>query len=241
MSKLSFYKKDDVKISYRYYKRSKKTLIFLHGLLSDMDGKKSNFLNNYCKKNKISYLCFDFQGHGRSSGEFTNFGISDWYNDLDNIIKYLKIKNFILVGSSMGGWVAIIYALIHPRKVTKLIGIAPAPDFTTKLIWKNFNTHQKNKIKNNKIVKQKVSSDFNYYYSPALFKRSKKYLIEKIKGNFLGETIFLHGGQDKAVPYGYNDSFNFSKKFKNFKNILIKHADHSLSDKESLITLSKFI
>ena len=91
MSKLSFYKKDDVKISYRYYKRSKKTLIFLHGLLSDKDGKKSNFLNNYCKKNKISYLCFDFQGHGRSSGEFTNFGISDWYNDLDNIIKYLKI------------------------------------------------------------------------------------------------------------------------------------------------------
>ena len=81
MSKLSFYKKDDVKISYRYYKRSKKTLIFLHGLLSDKSGKKSNFLNNYCKKNKISYLCFDFQGHGRSSGEFTNFGISDWYND----------------------------------------------------------------------------------------------------------------------------------------------------------------
>ena len=154
MSKLSFYKKDNVKISYRYYKRSKKTLIFLHGLLSDMSGKKSNFLNNYCKKNKISYLCFDFQGHGRSSGEFTNFGISDWYNDLDNIIKYLKIKNFILVGSSMGGWVAITYALIHPRKVTKLIGIAPAPDFTTKLIWKNFNTHQKNKIKNNKIVKE---------------------------------------------------------------------------------------
>ena len=241
MSKLSFFKKDDVKISYRYYKRSKKTLVFLHGLLSDMSGKKSNFLNNYCKKSNISFLCFDFQGHGRSSGEFSNFGISDWYDDLDNIIKHLKIKNFILVGSSMGGWVAIIYALIHPRKVTKLIGIAPAPDFTTKLIWKNFTVFQKKKIKSNKIVKQKVSSDFTYYYSPALFKRSRKYIIEKIRGNFLGETIFLHGGQDKAIPYGYNDRFNFNKKFKNFKNILIKHADHSLSDKESLLTISKFI
>ena len=103
----------------------------------------------------------------------------------------------------MGGWVAIIYALIHPRKVTKLIGIAPAPNFTTKLIWKNFSVHQKSRIRNNKIVKQKVSSDFAYYYSPALFNRSKKYLIEKIKGNFLGETIFLHGGQDKAVPVSY--------------------------------------
>ena len=241
MSKPSFFKKDNVKISYRYYKRSKKTVIFLHGLLSNKSGKKSYFLNNYCKKNNISYLCFDFQGHGQSSGEFTNFGICDWYDDLDNITKYLKLKDFVLVGSSMGGWVAIIYALMYPKKVSKLIGVAPAPDFTTKLIWKNFSIKQKNTIKNNKIVKQKINSDFSYYYSPALFERSQKYLIKKIKGDFLGETIFIHGGQDKAVPYGYNDDFNLSKKFKNFKNILIKSADHSLSDKESLKTLSKFI
>ena len=209
--------------------------------MSNMRGKKSNFLANFCLKNDLSFLSFDFQGHGRSTGQFTSFGISDWYNDLENIVKYLKIKNFILVGSSMGGWVAIIYALMNPTKVTKLIGIAPAPDFTTKLIWKNFNLNQKNKIKNNKIVRQKVSSDFVYSYSPALFKKSKKYHLKKIKGDFLGETIFLHGGKDKAVPHGYNDNFNFSKKFKNFKNILIKHADHSLSDRESLKTLSKFI
>ena len=241
MSKPSFFKKDNVKISYRYYKRSKKTVIFLHGLLSNKSGKKSYFLNNYCKKNNFSYLCFDFQGHGQSSGEFTNFGICDWYDDLDNITKYLKIKNFVLVGSSMGGWVAIIYALMYPKKVSKLIGIAPAPDFTNRLIWKNFSIKQKNTIKNNKIVKQKIKSNFSYYYSPALFERSQKYLIRNIKGDFLGETIFIHGGQDKAVPYGYNDDFNLSKKFKNFKNILIKSADHSLSDKESLKTLSKFI
>ena len=55
-------KKDDVKISYRYYKRSKKTLIFLHGLLSDMSGKKSNFLNNYCKKKKFHICVLTFKG-----------------------------------------------------------------------------------------------------------------------------------------------------------------------------------
>ena len=206
-----------------------------------MNGKKSDFLRNFCFKNDYSFLSFDFRGHGKSSGKINEFGVEDWFSDLKNIVISLKIKNFILIGSSMGGWIAIIYALMHPRKVTKLIGIAPAPDFTTKLIWKNFNIHQRDKIKNNKIVKQRVSSDFTYYYSPALFNRSKKYLLEKVKGDFLGETIFLHGGQDKAVPYGYNDKFNLSKKFKNFKNILIKHADHSLSDKESLKTLSKFI
>ena len=206
-----------------------------------MNGKKSDFLRNFCFKNDYSFLSFDFRGHGKSSGKINEFGVEDWFSDLKNIVISLKIKNFILIGSSMGGWIAIIYALMHPRKVTKLIGIAPAPDFTTKLIWKNFNIHQRDKIKNNKIVKQRVSSDFTYYYSPALFNRSKKYLLEKVKGDFLGETIFLHGGQDKAVPYGYNDEYNLSKKFKNFKNILIKHADHSLSDQESLKTLSKFI
>ena len=206
-----------------------------------MNGKKADFLRNFCFKNDYSFLSFDFRGHGKSSGKINEFGVEDWFSDLKNIVISLKIKNFILIGSSMGGWIAIIYALMHPRKVTKLIGIAPAPDFTTKLIWKNFNIQQRNKIKNNKIVKQRVSSDFTYYYSPALFNRSKKYLLEKVKGDFLGETIFLHGGQDKAVPYGYNDKFNLSKKFKNFKNILIKHADHSLSDQESLKTLSKFI
>ena len=206
-----------------------------------MNGKKSDFLRNFCFKNDYSFLSFDFRGHGKSSGKINEFGVEDWFSDLKNIVISLKIKNFILIGSSMGGWIAIIYALMHPRKVTKLIGIAPAPDFTTKLIWKNFNIHQRDKIKNNKIVKQRVSSDFTYYYSPALFNRSKKYLLEKVKGDFLGETIFLHGGHDKAVPYGYNDEYNLSKKFKNFKNILIKHADHSLSDQESLKTLSKFI
>ena len=65
-----------------------------------MSGKKSNFLANFCLKNDLSFLSFDFQGHGQSSGEFTSFGISDWFNDLENIIKYLKIKNCILVVSS---------------------------------------------------------------------------------------------------------------------------------------------
>ena len=152
--------------------------------MSNMNGKKSDFLRNFCFKNDYSFLSFDFRGHGKSSGKINEFGVEDWFSDLKNIVISLKIKNFILIGSSMGGWIAIIYALMHPRKVTKLIGIAPAPDFTTKLIWKNFNIHQRDKIKNNKIVKQRVSSDFTYYYSPALFNRSKKYLLEKVKGDF---------------------------------------------------------
>jgi len=112
-----------------------------------MNGKKSIYLNQYCRKKNYSYLCFDFRGHGKSNGEFTDFGISDWYEDLNKLINFLKIANPILIGSSMGGWVAMLYSLKNPKKIQKLIGIAPAPDFTTDLLWKELNETEKKKIR----------------------------------------------------------------------------------------------
>jgi len=83
-----------------------------------------------------------------SSGNFTDYGVGDWYEDLCNVIRSLKIDNIILIGSSMGGWVAMLYALRFPKKVKKLIGIAPAPDFTTELIMKELSKIEKKKDKN---------------------------------------------------------------------------------------------
>ena len=57
-----------------------------------MNGKKSVYLNQYCRKKNYSYLCFDFRGHGKSNGEFTDFGISDWYEDLNKLINFLKTE-----------------------------------------------------------------------------------------------------------------------------------------------------
>ena len=136
MPKYEYLNVNNNKIAYRYYKRSKKTVIFIHGLKSDMNGKKSIYFNKYCRNKNYSYLCFDFRGHGKSSGTFTDYGISDWYDDLYKLIKFLKIANPILVGSSMGGWVAMLFSLKNPKKIQKLIGIAPAPDFTTELLWR---------------------------------------------------------------------------------------------------------
>ena len=74
------------------------------------------------------------------------------------------------------------YALCfyYPKKVQKLIGIAPAPDFTVDLLWKELSTKDKKKIKSNKIVKKKISDDFSYKYSPNLFSNSEGYLIKNL-------------------------------------------------------------
>ena len=206
-----------------------------------MDGVKSKYLSDYAKKNNFSFLTFDFRGHGKSSGEFVNYGIIDWYNDLNKIINYLNISRFILIGSSMGGWVAIYFTLKYPKKVEKLICIAPAPDFTINLILKELTKSQLMKIKNNKIVKKKVSENFYYQYSPSLFKNSSAALICKIKKKFDKDVIFFHGGRDKTIPFDYNNKFLSNSNFSNFKLIIIKHADHSMSDKKSLQTFIKFI
>lgn len=241
MSKLSFIQKDDIKIAYRYYKRNKKTVIFLHGLMSDMTGSKSKFFNKFCQINNLSFLCFDFRGHGRSSGKITDFGVSDWFNDLKLLIKNLKINKPILIGSSMGGWVAMSYALHNPNKVLKLIGIAPAPDFTTELLWKKFTKQQKLKIKNKKIIENKINKNFSYFYSYNLFKNSKNKLLKNNKKIFKGETVLFHGSKDKAVPLDYNKGLIFKKNFMNLIMITIKGADHSMSDIDSLQNIIKFI
>ena len=93
MSKLQYFIKGNNKIAYRYYKRSKKNLIFIHGLMSDMNGQKSVFFNNYCRKENISFLCFDFSGHGKSNGDCINFGIKDWYKNLKDFIAIVNRAN----------------------------------------------------------------------------------------------------------------------------------------------------
>lgn len=241
MSKLNYLITGNNKIAYRYYKRSKKNLVFIHGLMSDMNGQKSTFLNSYCRKKKISFLCFDFRGHGKSSGEFINFGIGDWYDDLKNLLKFLKLKDIILVGSSMGGWVAMLYALNFSKNVDKLIGIAAAPDFTKNLLWKELNQKEKKLIKSKKVVERKISNEFTYYYSFQLFENSKKYFIQDSKKKFIKETILFHGEKDNTIPRKYNDNFYKNSKFSKLVNITIKNSDHSMSDPLSLETISKFI
>lgn len=241
MSKHDFLCVNNNKIAYRYYKRRKKTVIFIHGLKSDMNGKKSVYFNKYCKEKNYSYLCFDFRGHGKSSGNFTDYGIGDWYEDLHKLIKFLKISKPILIGSSMGGWVAMLFSLKNPNKIKKLIGIAPAPDFTVDLLWKKLSDKNKKCIKSNKIVRKKISKDFYYEYSLNLFSNSRKYLIRNINRIFKGETVLFHGGNDHTIPYNYNDKFLKKKNFPLLLNIIIKGADHSMSDNYSLKTITKFI
>ena len=128
------------KFNYIYFKKDKKlrilnsklnsklTVVFLHGLKSDMEGKKPLFLNRYCKKNKVNFLSLEYSGHGKSYGKFENGTISQWRNNVNFVIrKIIKKEKFLIVGSSLGAWLGLLQFQEFKKQIVGFIGIGSAP------------------------------------------------------------------------------------------------------------------
>jgi pimeloyl-ACP methyl ester carboxylesterase len=226
-----FLTKNNQKIHYKFINnKSLITIIFLHGLMSNIKSKKVKFLKKFANKNKINLLLFEYSGHGKSSGQFTDFSIKNWIEDSRLIIKNLiKKGKIILIGSSMGAWIGIMLIKHFDKRIKGFIGIASAPDFTEELIWKKLNSSEKNNIRRNKIYKLKSSHNNFYPITKNIIFSGKKNLIlnKKIKCNFKIEL--LHGIKDLSVPWIY--SINLAKTFitKKLKLTIIDDGDHSLS------------
>ena len=94
----------------RYLKHLQKNttyIVFLHGFMSDLEGKKPKTFLNFAKKSNLGFLALEYSGHGKSSGKFINGNISKWTKDTTVLIKRIVKKNkIILVGSSMGAWIS---------------------------------------------------------------------------------------------------------------------------------------
>jgi len=231
-----FRTKNNQKIHYKFINnKSLITIIFLHGLMSDIKSKKAKFLKKFVNKNKINLLLFEYSGHGKSSGQFTDFSIKNWIEDSRSIVKNLiKKGKIILIGSSMGAWIGIVLIKYFHQKIKGFIGIAPAPDFTEELIWKKLNIFEKNNIRKNKIYKLKSSHNNFYPITKKFIFDGKKILIlnKKIKCNFKVEL--LHGIRDSSVPWAYSINLTKTLIAKKLKLTIIDDGDHSLSRVQDL-------
>lgn len=103
-------------------------VMFLGGFKSDMSGTKAQFLSDWAYEQGRAFLRFDYSGHGQSSGDFLDGAIGDWYQDALAVLDGLTEGPQVLVGSSMGGWIALLLARARPERVAALVGIAAAPD-----------------------------------------------------------------------------------------------------------------
>ena len=126
----------------RYLKHIQKNstyIVFLHGFMSDLQGKKPKFFLNFAKKNKLGFLALEYSGHGKSSGKFTNGNISKWTRETNLLIKKIVKKNkIILIGSSMGAWISLNQFKSFKNQIKGFLGIGSAPEFLENLMWKKF-------------------------------------------------------------------------------------------------------
>jgi pimeloyl-ACP methyl ester carboxylesterase len=228
-----------------YYKK-KLYIIFLPGFMSDIDGKKPQVFKKYAVKNKLGFLAIEYSGHGKSSGKFTSGNISEWSIDAREAIKKIvKKNNFILIGSSMGAWIALNQFKYFKKKIKGFVGVGSAPEFLERLMWKKFTKKIKEEIKQKGIgfikhgdskFKQK-QHEYPVTYQLIQDGRKNKVLSKRINTKIY--VTMIHGKNDKLVPVSFSRKvlsiFTGAKK----KLIIIKNGDHSLSDKDPLTKIIK--
>ena len=216
----------------RYLMHSQKKpifIVFLHGFMSNLEGKKPKFFFNFAKKNKLGFLALEYSGHGKSSGKFTSGNISKWtYETRILIKKIVKKKQIILIGSSMGSWISLNQFNFFDNQIIGFLGIGSAPEFLENLMWKKFSKKIKKEILKKKIYYLK-HGEYEYPLTLQLIKDGKKNKVFKKKILSKINVTMIHGQKDEVVPVSY--SKKVLKIFKNAKKklIIVKNGDHSLS------------
>ena len=224
------------KIKYLFIKKNSQiTVVFFHGFMSDMVGAKPTAIQKFCKSHSLSFLKFEYSGHGKSSGRFIQGNISRWTKDAKQLIKskIKKKQNLIFIGSSMGSWIALNLFPIFKKQIKGFIGIASAPEFLEELMWKKFNNQIKKIIIENKIYHLE-HGEFIYPITKQLIFDGRKNKVLNSKINLKIPIVLFHGTKDKVVPLKFSKKiFKICKKSKR-KIIKIKNGDHSLSRKSDL-------
>ena len=235
---LKFSKTKKLRFIDNYFKK-KLYVVFLHGFMSDIEGKKPQTLLRFAKKNKLGFMALEYSGHGKSSGDFTKGNISIWSNDTRRVIKKIvKKNNFILIGSSMGAWIALNQFKYFKSKIKGFLGIGSAPEFLTRLMWNKFPKKTKREL----LKTQKIfikNGGYEYPITLQLIKDGRKNKVLRRKINSKIDVTMIHGQKDEVVPVSFSrlvlKVFSKAKK----KVVIIKNGDHSLSNQRPLRIIIK--
>jgi len=213
-------------------------IVFLHGFMSDLEGKKPNAFLKFAKQNKLSFLALEYSGHGKSS-MFVDGNITKWSNETSALIKkFVKNNNFTIVGSSMGAWLALKQFQSFKNQINGFLGIGSAPEFLENLMWKKFTKKMKSETIKKGILQLK-HGNYEYPITLQLIKDGRKNKVLNKKINSKINVTMVHGQKDEVVPVSY--SRKVLKIFQNAKKKLaiVKDGDHSLSSQKWLKIIIK--
>ncbi len=215
------------------------TAVFLPGYRSDMTGTKAVLTEAFCVEHGIGCLRLDYSGHGASGGAFTDGTIGRWTDDALLLIDRLTAGPLVLVGSSMGGWVALLLALARPERIAGLIGIAAAPDFTEELMWQAMMPEERARLERDSVLHVPSQYGDPTPVTAALITDGRTRLLLDRPIPLRCPVRLLHGQRDPDVPW--QTALRLAERLEcdDVQTTLIKDGDHRLSRPSDLALLRR--
>ena len=215
-------------------KNSWPLVMFCGGYRSDMNGTKAIYLQEQCEARGQGFVRFDYSGHGLSEGHFDEGTIGAWMNDALDILDYVARGPVLIVGSSMGGWMALLIARARAGRVQGVVGIAAAPDFSEDL-FSRLSPEQQEEMMSEGFVK--VPNDYSdepYHYSRSFYEEAKTHLLLENPQNIDFPIRLIQGMKDNDVPW--ETAVRIQKNYSggDVDIVFVDDGDHRLSRPEDL-------
>ncbi|MHA6262704.1 alpha/beta fold hydrolase [Arenibacterium sp. CAU 1754] len=218
------------RIAYHLTRGKGPCVVFLGGLKSDMQGTKAIHLEEWAKARGQAYLRFDYSGHGESSGTFEEGCIGDWHDDTLAAVTGLTDGPILPVGSSMGGWQALLLGRALPERIAGMVTIAAAPDFTEDGYWASFTQTQKRAL--DTVGHVELPSDYMepYVVTRRMIKDGRTRLVLRDTLALPFPVRCLQGTADTAVTTQTALRLLEHAECPDMRLTLVKDADHRFSD-----------
>ena len=210
-------------------------LFWLGGFKSDMQGTKAVALDAWAAERNRACVRFDYSGHGESGGDFVDGTIGQWLEESVAVFERFCAGPQVVIGSSMGGWMALLLARELARRrassasLAGLVLIAPAPDFTEELMWKGFSPEIRHQIESSGVWLRPSEYGDPYPITRKLIEEGRKHLL-------LGGSIevgcpvhILQGAQDPDVPWKHAFALTHRLPAEDVVLTMIQDGDHRLS------------
>ena len=242
MIKVQFLERGDKRIAYMRHAGASPGVIFCGGFRSDMTGSKALALDAWARERGRAFLRFDYRGHGASSGAFEDGTIGQWLEDALDAFDILTEGPQVVVGSSMGGWIALLMARARPERVAGLVGVAPAPDFTEHLLREKMTKAQTRELeKTGRFNAPACNGAPPYVITRELIEEGRKHRLLGAEIPVDCPVHLLHGMKDEDVPWQISLSINEKLRSKDVKTTLVEDGDHRLSEPPQLASLCRIV
>ena len=229
---------DDVRLAYRKRDGRGPAIVFLPGYASDMDGAKAVALDEFADARGFFLLRFDYAGSGLSDGKFEDGTLDRWLSDSLLMIDRLTEGPAVLVGSSMGGWIALHLALRRRERVTALVGIAAAPDFTE---W-GYSAEEKAAIQRHGRLEQPSPYGAEPQLTTLGFWRSGQAMLLLQREIPIDCPVrLIHGDSDQDVPLEVAFRLKDKLRSADVQVTVIKGGGHRLSEAHEIETILRTV